>query len=90
MPSAEFWDVWNDEENIMLKKLIHTSYGGTNKEVLGWHEIAKIMNDDDDLGWSNHGRLYNDFIIRYHWRDLMKKEAEKNAVKAQEEAQKET
>jgi len=40
----------------MLRNLVHMSYGGTNTELLGRHEIAKIMNDNDDLGWNNHGR----------------------------------
>jgi hypothetical protein len=54
MAAGEFWDVESDEKNDILKKFVHTSYElramGTNKELLGWHMTAKIMNEDDDLG----------------------------------------
>jgi hypothetical protein len=82
MAAGEFWDVGSNEKNDILKKFVHTSHGDTNKELLGWHMIAKIMNDDDDLEWNNHGRASNDFIIRYHWQEFRRKEVGEEAGKA--------
>jgi hypothetical protein len=62
---------------------------GTNKVLLGWHMIVKITSDDDDLGWNNHGRVSNDFIIRYRRQELRRKEAGEVTEKAKEVGEKE-
>jgi hypothetical protein len=41
------------------------------------------------LGWNNHGRVSNDFIIRHHWQESRRKESGEEAEKAKEVGEKE-